>query len=302
MEHNNKHIMLPTLIPSLTGKNVIDIQCAGMYSFALCASQINVDTIPLIAKQWCSQTIYIPNDIIVLIYKYMHHTTEVYSCGYSSSCLHGHDQGYSPTNEFSGKRIVTKWTKIKKLNNKNIIKIATAACGTLFLEDNGILWYCQRNTPFVALSVHQYFIERKLKVKDIAAGYDHYLIVDGEGKLYAYGHNHRFQCARITINYSRVEEPEIVDMFEFIPVKEIGCGHMHSYVVTENNQHFLFGDNEHKECIHSVGYGIYYGYGYARKPYYINDIIEKTIGKRKIIKQISLGNKNTKIILCDANI
>ena len=74
-------------------------------------------------------------------------------------------------------------------------------------------------------------------------------------------------------------------------VSAIKCGTYQSYVRTDQGQHFLFGDNEFKECLVFVEKEKIY------EPHLINDIVkEKLNNKVECIVDVFLGSENTTII------
>ena len=82
-------------------------------------------------------------------------------------------------------------------------------------------------------------------------------------------------------------------MFIGQQIKEIKCGGNHSYVQTENNEHYLFGLNTENQCITSDTD--------TREdvllPHSINNIVKNICNNEKNIETVNLGGWNTKIIL-----
>ena len=77
-------------------------------------------------------------------------------------------------------------------------------------------------------------------------------------------------------------------------IVKIKCGARHSYVLSDDNQHYLFGWNQYNICtIHKDD-----RFNAITIPYCINHTINrKTNGKK--IKDIVLGNDVTAIIVVD---
>ena len=78
---------------------------------------------------------------------------------------------------------------------------------------------------------------------DIAVGARHSLVLNSEGKLYAFGDNSEGQCGvEIERNYVPVEIPIKMIIGKSIP-ESIYCGDSHSTMITNEGQLFAWGDN-----------------------------------------------------------
>eukprot|EP01084_Bolivina_argentea_P107269 191796_1 len=175
--HHDYECFEPKYIKQL--ENVIDVKAAAIYSLALCVSD-NHKISTIIINYWC-QFHKIPVDIIQLIICY-NETYIVYSTGSSHD---GAGHGYG-ANKNRG-----EWYKIERLINKNIIKIATGEAHSLFISSNGNIYGCGNN-DYGCLGVGgkavnmgiskpmliRYFVNNKIKIKDVKCGSFHTLTID----------------------------------------------------------------------------------------------------------------------------
>ena len=75
----------------------------------------------------------------------------------------------------------------------------------------------------------------------------------------------------------------------------IKCGINHSYCRTKSDYHYLWGNNECNECTLCIN-NDYTNDIHVFEPYLINEIVAK-LTDNKIIHDVYLGNRNTKIIV-----
>ena len=206
---------------------------------------------------------------------------------------------------------ILEFTEIPSLRDQQIVGIYAGLEHSLFLDDLGALWTCGKNKhgqlgngPFkkwVDIPIQiEYFVSQKIKIKEVACGCAHNLVVSEENVIYSWGKNKSGQCGHGTDKSSYSYPKEIVCFKKMMGVNmaseveiEIQCGINHSYVRSMDGQRWLFGSNEYNECL-------LYNYGIAvREPYCIDKLLRKTcdLNETRVIKMISLGVYNTKIIV-----
>ena len=92
---------------------------------------------------------------------------------------------------------------IQEMNDVCIIKMASGYNHTLLLSKDGVIWSLGTN-PYGQLSNGEhmepcegtYFIERRIKIVDIACGNYHNLALSSDGYVYSWGHNYYGQCQK----------------------------------------------------------------------------------------------------------
>eukprot|EP01084_Bolivina_argentea_P244611 409749_1 len=284
---NHRQYIWPELIPSLSNGpvNVLDIKSNPSISLALCSTNPNV--IKTIVKSF--GFINMQYDIIKLILKFY----EINSV-YSTSSFGDGEKCHN-----------TIWNKIDIFTDKHILKIGIGLKHSLILEDNGTV-YCFGSNTFGELGIGDsteyeeilkpipigYFLENKIRITDIKCGSEHNLCIDNNGKIYSFGLNASKQCG--ISGKSFIFKPQIIQSLKELKIIGIETGHRHSYCKSNNGKHFLFGSNEHNECL------TYDGRKKVCIPYCVNDVIDE-ICNGKYIKYVSLGYYNTKIIVRNLN-
>eukprot|EP01084_Bolivina_argentea_P201206 343968_1 len=245
---NHKFGVVP--IPKL--KNIIDIQPASRYTLAL------------------------------------DRNGNVYSTGKGSYGVHGEGHGHGANKE------IKQFTKINGFNNEQIIKIK-ASMHSLFLSSSGNVWSCGLNncgqlglgheknisTP----TLIKYFVENKIKVIDIASGSHHSLCIDSKNTIYSWGDNGVGQGGLGSKEIALI--PKIIETLKNEHIVTIKCGSTHSYAMSRSSNHYLWGNNDHHQCL-GRGECIF-------SPNLINDIIYKKT--KSIIRNIFLGYENTKLMV-----
>ena len=119
------------------------------------------------------------------------------------------------------------------------------------------------------------------------------MAIDNKNKVYSWGYNGDGQCGDGTDE--NIFIPKLIDSLKLYNIKKIKCGYNHSYVCTNDGNHYLFGNNEYNECIES-------GDNKVLTPYLINQQIDENINNGnddKIIKDIYLGCETTIIMIGD---
>eukprot|EP01083_Nonionella_stella_P073084 197374_1 len=284
-------------IDSLT--NAMDIKSSLSYSIALCAIRPR-----LIIEHWyrsCKDdhTMELGADVVHLIANFYGCGSSVYGTGFSRQGGHGF-------NSYTKK--AAKWTKNESLSGLDIIGIATGMNHSIFLGLDGNVWSCGSNKyrqrgmgvrpvrqaldGYKSLKI-PYFSSHCIKIIEIKCGLHHNLALDIDGKLWTWGWNLYGQCGveppegRCTnVN---VEEPKVVSRLKNYNIIRFDCGAKHSYGMTDNGLHFLWGRNHYGECLEPNEYKV-------KSPFLINDVVQKQCEQMEI-KSVHLGDENTKMIL-----
>ena len=287
----------PTLIPQL--QNVIDIQSCDHYKIALCTTQN--DHILMIIQNW-SRQYQTPQDIINLLLSF----TKL-SIIYATSTHPGvgHPQHIELTNKFT-------WNQVHFFDDKNIIKIAVGGGHTLFLDQNGNIWSCGQNyynvngwmdKSYIDMACYvprriKYFMQNKIKIKDIQCGASHSLALDVDGMVYSWGYNGAGECGvGAVMTENEITEPMMIEDLKEYKVEIIRCGVTHNYVRTECNKHYMFGSNDDWQCLwfkenDEDDNGDYL---FVKRPYRIDPVVRKEcVGD---IVDVFVGYHSTKILV-----
>eukprot|EP01084_Bolivina_argentea_P116157 206437_1 len=261
---NNKSQFTPFLIHSLRPAfNVVDIKSNLYYSVALC----RFDTRMIVL--WYSNNLNIADDIVNTIIKFYGSKaiSRIYVTGNRNNIY----------KQFSSNR----WKHMGMFDGKDIIKIDCKSLGFYLLESTGLLYFCvdwDIEDEIICYSLYN------KKIKDVSCGSDHVLIIDHKYKIYSWGNNvdhgqcgHPIIHSNVTNYIYDIKRIKCLKKYKIIKIK---CGSLHSYAMSDDGKHFLFGSNHNSECLCS---------GNPAKPHLVN------IGSKNI-KYISLGVMNTKIL------
>lgn len=138
---------------------------------------------------------------------------------------------------------------------------------------------------------HKYS-DHKIYIVDIKCGSEHNLAIDKNGRVFCWGLNAQRQCGIASKSF--LFKPEMIESLKEYKICHVECGHRHSYCKAVGGAHFLFGSNEHNECL------TFDGRKKVATPFYVNDIVKQQCNG-KCIKSVSLGYCNTKLILRNPN-
>eukprot|EP01084_Bolivina_argentea_P122793 217599_1 len=268
---------------NLNGVNVFDIKSTNEYSVALCSS--NDDIIDCVCSKMARKMrTQIPSVIINIINGF-----------------------YKLNNVYKTRDDEAKWVSIKTFKHIHIMKIEVGKVHSLFLDSLARLWCLGRNNHgqlgLGSRSLYydkskpcliKYFVDNKIKIKDVKCGVYHNLSMDENGNIYTFGDNDYGQCGDGTLD--QVDEPKRILEIDkkYKETKKIKCGAYHSYMLIYSlehqiDQHFLFGSNYYNECTlnaHSKA-------SYVKSPYCINDVVKHQINS------VSLGYETTTLFVCD---
>eukprot|EP01083_Nonionella_stella_P202204 738937_1 len=257
-----------------TLQNVYDIQPSGQYTLALC-SNINVY---VIVTFWCME---LSDNVATLIERYCDLQYSVYCAGYDDYGAMGY-----------GRIQLHEWTKVTFFDDKHVTQISVGQNHALFLESNGALWSAgtvnaKRDESFENVSLPTRICE-KMRIEKVKCGTYHCLALNDDGGLYAWGMNTWGQCALGQSDC--VDTPTMIHELKKYFVLGIECGTYHSYAVTMECDHFLWGSNKYNECL------TYDGNNKIQKPNRINERFAMDTKGREI-QFVSLGFHTTKFIV-----
>jgi len=129
------------------------------------------------------------------------------------------------------------------------------------------------------------FSEKRVKIQQIACGFQHNLALDTEGKVWSWGYNGEGQCGDVNRGY--LLEPQRIKSLLSKQIEEIGCGGTHSFVRSEEDEWYLFGDDMFNECSlrETEGKDVII-------PTCVNQVFEELSGGYQI-ERVHLGSLNT---------
>ena len=250
--------------------------------------------------------LFIPHDICRLIILF-HGANYVYqsSFGCSGDRFHVYAQA-NQTPRFIYKK--DSWTVMKFFQHKNVIQLSSGLDYCLFLDATGNVYGCGHNeygqvhvgidNLHIQAPMQIIFpIKTRIRIKKLACGLYHNLAIDEEfGNVYSWGWNKHGQCghsAKYGLNAEQASTGiKMVEILEEFICKDIECGGYHSFVKTDNDKYFLFGNNEYGQC--SLG-GNYSPKNFTF-PWNLTDVIDKIKGEQKL-KKICLGIACTLLII-----
>ena len=140
-----------------------------------------------------------------------------------------------------------------------------------------------------------YFVENKIFVTKVCCGKTHTLALDENGKVHSWGKNYFAQIGRST---KSPEYPGMIEKLKEFVVADIKAEWDNSYARSQDDLHFVWGDNrwgqlkfnEMKET-----YNVYENREETireykvREPLLINDLFYEKIGKKVMIKDVCFG-------------
>eukprot|EP01084_Bolivina_argentea_P207333 353753_1 len=255
----NRSCAIPTLIDELNG--AVDVKMGTRFSIALidCKPQLM-----LVVANWCRKY-DAPKDIQHYLLLFI---------SYTKVCSTSNNIGSSqPENMDMSDRNIYSWNEIEELKYINIIKICAGHEHSLFLEQNGYVWYCGAKNATYAPQIVKYFMDNNIKIIDIDVGTNHNLALDVNGNVYSWD----------------IGLPQIMKHFESFEIETIKCGYMHSYVKTKCNKHYMFGENKYNECL------MFDGTERVTVPHRIDEIVYKKVKQMKSM-EVFLGYNSTVIV------
>lgn len=302
----NINVCAPKKLSKL--ENIIDVKGGKYYNIALCGyPPLSMNNIILIIEHWLrirneGQLIdfngksdkYIPNDVILIIKNFHSDKYKIYSTGKPDND-YGQD-GHASDNTKNRRQ----WKIIETLSDQSIMSISCGTFHSLFLDQDGVIWSCgdngsgqlgfghNKNNPQLPPTKIPFFINNKIVITEIKTGHGHNLCLDNNGNIYSFGWNKDGQCGDGT--RKNILKPQIIQYLAKYNIVAIKCGYHHSYAKSDDEKHFLFGNNYNNQCsLESVHEYV------IPTPYCINTVFEK-ITNGRMIQRVYVGNGKTFII------
>ena len=288
--------------------DIIDIQPGHYFSVALCLSPtIPPDQFNKILFYWFrvanvnNDVEGLPDAIITLIIDY-DTMGKVFRKG----------DWYKMIDNKEERVIIEKFEEIegKDFENESIVSIACSSGSTFFVNNYGEIWalrdlkalgldddlrekyryYARNHEP----DKIPYFIENKIFVTKVSCGSYHTLVLDMNGKVHSWGDE---QYAEVGRYGCYPKEPGLIEKLKDYVVVDIKAEGYNSYAKTEDDLHWVWGDNrwgqlkfeddrEEEYSRHDKADRNKYK---QREPLMINDLFYEKIGKKVMIKDVCFG-------------
>ena len=290
---NKTNIRTPVSVPHL--EHVIDIQGGEYHSIALCNdSNANLKILSFWIRKYKINNNYIPNDLLFLINTWRG-CYKIYSTGVPGE-FYQYGQSGHPKLDLKLKN----WKLIQFFSSEIQADIIQVSCGqhhSLFLDSEGGLYGCGNNDSYQISKSPKHCRQNKsiykirmhnirIKIIEIQCGYDHNLLRDDAGRLFAFGDNKYGQCG--DPGFENKGQPiQILKQHVIVGIK---CGANHSFAKSNKNKHFLFGSNENNECTLDLSAD-----DKIATPFCVDQVFNKLTNGMEI-KNVYLGWENTFII------
>ena len=122
----------------------------------------------------------------------------------------------------------------------NIYSFGFNGCGQLGHGDN------QNKFAVYQPTLIQYFMMNGIHVVQISSGSYHNIVLDDGGNIYTFGANNVYQCGNgCQYDVFKPEKRNEIDG----KVIDIKCGYEHNVVYCENDDYWLWGNNEYNQCL-----------------------------------------------------
>ncbi|XP_063545971.1 RCC1 domain-containing protein 1-like [Cydia strobilella] len=196
---------------------------------------------------------------------------------------------------------------VKKINMKTEIPSKIKR----LKEDDAIVKVCTTNFNLICLTakgtVYSGLLPGPLdvsnclgKVCDVQCGYEHYLLLTDNGKVYSWGNGRRLQLGHGDLN--NIDSPKEIDALSGINITKISAGGWHSLASSESGDLYAWGWNEtgqlgikETEQLHQSGLNT----NSYSQPTLVDMFDENGDVCDTNVKYISCGNLHSAIILQD---
>ena len=208
----------------------------------------------------------------------------------------------------SASESTTTWKLYDKLQNQTIVSICGGQGFTLFLDKSGNIYsfgrndHCQLGIGFTyhivdgryePLLISQFFgyghHSGKAVIKMVCSGKYHSLARDVNGNIYSWGYNDHGQCG-LGDFYKEINAPRLIKKLKEDVIVDIKAECNISYAKSDNNLHWLWGENYYGQCElkrNERGWDLY-------KPLMINALFYAKTGC--MIKEVHLSVNNVFIV------
>lgn len=200
--------------------------------------------------------------------------------------------------------VVSIPTKIESL--KDVVYIDGGKNHTLFLNKSGQVYGCGKNVknqlglfnfyvkefiynPKLLTMVHDKMKRKKIpKIKQIACGSEHSMILSIYGKVYSFGNNTKYGVLGLENTWEKYEQlkfpkelPECIYMKKDVKIVNISCGKTHSVMLSKTGKVYVFG------------LGMYGRLGMNHWKWEKSPVLLRSFGKIQKVESIYCGLKNT---------
>ena len=174
----------------------------------------------------------------------------VYVCGRSS------DGGLGCGPEVTASETIRK---IDELNGKPpMTRIACGRDHTLSLDAKERVWswgcnnygqlgYGHTNTTKEPPRIIRYFVSKKIRIIQVACGYDHCLSLGSNHCVYAWGYNSHYACGDGAM--SHVHAPKLIEALKYINIVDIQAGRFHNVAMSKDHKFYIWGNGSYFACM-----------------------------------------------------
>jgi RCC1 and BTB domain-containing protein len=141
-----------------------------------------------------------------------------------------------------------KPTLVEALKDKRVVQVACGQEHCIVLTDEGSVYGMGRNSHYqlgntknTSQQPHLILALDPMKIKFIACGANHTMVINEEGKLYGFGQNNNGQIGYRDLTSQHV--PRLVQSLREIPVDFVACGAVHTMVIAQGSLYAFGGDN-----------------------------------------------------------
>eukprot|EP01084_Bolivina_argentea_P049726 91448_1 len=94
----------------------------------------------------------------------------------------------------------------------------------------------------------RYIARRNIRIRKIACGGYHNVLLDNEGHVWCFGRNYAFECGNGTCLFA-LNIPTINYTLRNIKIIDIKCGFQHNVAKTKHSEFYLWGINDFNQCL-----------------------------------------------------
>ena len=218
---------------------------------------------------------------------FLTNTGSVYACGWN---------GAHSVSPLSAEDYIT----LPEMIATNIKSIALGVRYNILLQNSGklrIFGGTRLGDPENAEIITKYLEERGIRIKAVASGYIHALVLSEDNKCYSFGDNYLGQCGtgyRSSWNYVRPKPQRVLlpSLMSKENVIQIACGQYHNVILTNKNQCYSFGYNHCHQCLSGPNSA-----DYILSPHLMDKESELKISPSAFIERVICINHESLIIV-----